>query len=258
MMFGDAIERLSFFSFDFENVLILFYDSSGIRKSSGIHPSLTLLSQRACLIPFASNHPVSSPIKPSYTKTSVTLLIYMISVKVLTATLGVDAKRRADSRPASVASFNNAAPYSHSPSLEQGLNQSLHNHQEAMERFTVCSVFRHWPILCLIFMHYFSYKTLTRDLEAVMLQYPNQSLVSLPANHDIRHLVRQIMLLADEAADRERTPLMMSQKIVQLLYKTNSPLGREVYVALLDQLCRSFDDVAKEAITWLLYAEDEV
>jgi len=107
-------------------------------------------------------------------------------------------------------------------------------------------------------MPYLPYKTLTRDLEAVMLQYPNQSLVSLPANHDIRHLVRQIMLLADEAADRERTPLMMSQKIVQLLYKTNSPLGREVYVALLDQLCRSFDDVAKEAITWLLYAEDEV
>ena len=91
-----------------------------------------------------------------------------------------------------------------------------------------------------------------------MLQYPNQSLASLPTNHDIRHLVRQIMLLTDEAADRERTPLMMSQKIVQLLYKTNSPLGREVYVALLDQLCRSFDDVAKEAITWLLYAEDEV
>lgn len=99
---------------------------------------------------------------------------------------------------------------------------------------------------------------MTRDLEAVMLQYPNQSLGSLAPNHDIRHLVRQIMLLADEAADRERTPLMMSQKIVQLLYKTNSPLGREVYVALLDQLCRSFEDVAKEAITWLLYAEDEV
>ena len=67
-----------------------------------------------------------------------------------------------------------------------------------------------------------------------------------------------IARLADEAADRERTPLMMSQKIVELLYKTNSPLGREVYVALLDQLCRSFEDVAKEAITWLLYAEDEV
>lgn len=91
-----------------------------------------------------------------------------------------------------------------------------------------------------------------------MLQYPNQTWGTLAANHDIRHLVRQIMLLAEEAADRERTPLMMSQKIVQLLYKTGSPLGREVYVAILDQLCRSFDDVAKEAITWLLYAEDEV
>lgn len=91
-----------------------------------------------------------------------------------------------------------------------------------------------------------------------MLQYPTQSLTTLPANHDIRHLVRQIMLLADEAKDRERTPLLMSQKIVQLLYKTTSPLGREVYVAILVQLCRNFENVANEAITWLLYAEDEV
>jgi CCR4-NOT transcription complex subunit 1 len=91
-----------------------------------------------------------------------------------------------------------------------------------------------------------------------MIQYPNQTLATLPPNHDIRHLVRQTMLLAEEAADRERTPLMMSQKIVQLLFKTTSSLGREVYVALLDQLCHSFEDVAKEAITWLLYADDEV
>lgn len=91
-----------------------------------------------------------------------------------------------------------------------------------------------------------------------MVQIPTQSLASLPPNHDIRHLVQQVVILADETTDRERTPLMMSQKIVQLLYKTPSQLGREVYVALLDQLCRTFEDVAKEAITWLLYAEDEV
>ena len=91
-----------------------------------------------------------------------------------------------------------------------------------------------------------------------MVQLPIQSLAALPPNHDIRHLVRQILFLAAESADRHRTPLLMSQKIVQLLYKTPSQLGREVYVALLDQLCRSFEDVAKEAITWLLYAEDEV
>lgn len=90
------------------------------------------------------------------------------------------------------------------------------------------------------------------------MQLPVQSLASLPSNHDIRHLLRQILYLANEAVDRQRTPLMMSQKIVQLLYKTPSQLGREVFVALLDQLCHTFEDVAKEAITWLLYAEDEV
>lgn len=143
------------------------------------------------------------------------------------------------------------AAYSQSPSLEHEFVHQT-SHQEAMERFAVRVLnFRLTqtnPVT----------QILTRDLEAVMIQYPTQSLATLPSNHDIRHLVRQVMILADEATERDRTPLMMSQKIVQLLYKTTSPLGREVYVALLDQLCRSFQDVAKEAITWLLYAEDEV
>lgn len=66
------------------------------------------------------------------------------------------------------------------------------------------------------------------------------------------------MYLPAISADRQRTPLFMSQKIVQLLYKTPSQLGREIYVTLLDQLCHSYEDVAKEAINWLIYAEDEV
>ncbi len=85
-----------------------------------------------------------------------------------------------------------------------------------------------------------------------------QSLAALPPNHDIRHIVRQILYLAIDSSDRHRTPLLMSQKIVQLLYKTSQQLTREVYVAILDQLCRTFEDVAKEAITWLIYADDEV
>ena len=50
----------------------------------------------------------------------------------------------------------------------------------------------------------------------------------------------------------------MSQKIVQLMYKTTSQLGREIYVAILDQLCHVFEEVAKEAISWLIYSDDEV
>jgi len=60
-----------------------------------------------------------------------------------------------------------------------------------------------------------------------MVQLPIQSLAALPPNHDIRHFVRQILFLAAESVDRHRTPLLMSQKIVQLLYKTPSQLGRE-------------------------------
>ena len=91
----------------------------------------------------------------------------------------------------------------------------------------------------------------------MLVQLPITSLAALPSNHELRHLVRQILFIAADSIDRNRTPLLMFQKIVQLLYKTPSQLGREIYVALLDQLCHSFEEVAREAITWLIYAEDE-
>ncbi|KII88902.1 hypothetical protein PLICRDRAFT_109994 [Plicaturopsis crispa FD-325 SS-3] len=153
----------------------------------------------------------------------------------------LDNKRRIASRPSSTVSYSRnehltPGMYAPSPVPDQNVSsQTFLSHQDALDRFSA----------------------LTRDLEAVMVQLPIQSLAALPPNHDIRHLVRQILFLAAESVDRARTPLHMSQKIVQLLYKTPSQLGREVYVALLDQLCHSFEDVAKEAITWLLYAEDE-
>ncbi|KIM50850.1 hypothetical protein SCLCIDRAFT_33938 [Scleroderma citrinum Foug A] len=50
----------------------------------------------------------------------------------------------------------------------------------------------------------------------------------------------------------------MSQKIVQLPYKTSSQLGIEPYATLLNQLCRAFEDVVKEAIPWLLHTKDEL
>ncbi|KXN90499.1 General negative regulator of transcription subunit 1 [Leucoagaricus sp. SymC.cos] len=137
------------------------------------------------------------------------------------------------SRPSSASSFayNNQSPHLDHPVPDQGIR----SHQDIMNRF----------------------QDLTRDLESIMVQLPTQSLTTLPPSHDVRHLVRQILYLAVEAADRQHTPLMMSQAIVRKLYNTPSQLGREVYVALLDQLCHSFEDVAKEAIEWLLYANDE-
>ncbi|KAG7086666.1 hypothetical protein E1B28_002606 [Marasmius oreades] len=138
------------------------------------------------------------------------------------------------SRPGSTMPIHIPGIFPPSPAPPDAMNITV-GHQEAMERFQV----------------------MVRDLEALITQLPIQSLVPLPVNHDVRFLIRNILTLADNAHERGRTPLAMSQKIVQLLYKTPTNLGREVFVALLESLCRSFDEVAKEAITWLLYAEDE-
>ncbi|KAF5324741.1 hypothetical protein D9611_004517 [Ephemerocybe angulata] len=140
------------------------------------------------------------------------------------------------SRPGSATSFAPNIPYIRSPSVDQQvLRGNGIPHQEVMDRFAV----------------------ITGDLEAVLAQTPVQTLAALPPNHDSRVLFQRILVLAEEAADRERTPLQISQKIVQLLYRTTSQLGREIYVAILDSLCQAFEEVAKEAITWLQYAEDE-
>ncbi|KAJ4488321.1 Not1-domain-containing protein [Lentinula aciculospora] len=145
---------------------------------------------------------------------------------------GIDAKKRTNSRPSSTMSFSSTL-YPLTPAAESLIGSSS-THQDAMDRFNI----------------------MTRDLEALFAQLPITSLVALPPNHDVRYLIRNILNVAN-LGERQRTPLQMSQKIVQLLYKTSSSLGREVYVALLQQLCNAFEDVAKEAITWLLYAEDE-
>lgn len=162
------------------------------------------------------------------------------------------------SRPSSTVSYArnehlNPALYATSPVPEPAIASHTISHQEAMERFTVsmpCISHCRKPDHCV--------QTILRDLEGLIIQLPIQSLAALPPNHDLRHLVRQVLFVAASSIDHNRTPLHMSQKIVQLLYKSSSQLGREIYVALLDQLCRTFEDVAKEAITWLLYAEDEV
>lgn len=99
---------------------------------------------------------------------------------------------------------------------------------------------------------------LVQKLEAMLSETPYTSLALVPPTHEIRNVVHRILALGIESGDRLRVPLVMSQKIVQHLYKTSSQLGREIYVALLDQLCQSFEEVAKEAINWLICADDEV
>jgi CCR4-NOT transcription complex subunit 1 len=87
---------------------------------------------------------------------------------------------------------------------------------------------------------------------------PPISLIALPKNHDVQHIVRQMLALAPSSGDRQRIPLNMSQKVAQLLYKTPSSLGREIYVAVLEHMCQMFEEVANEVIPWLVESQDEV
>ena len=64
--------------------------------------------------------------------------------------------------------------------------------------------------------------------------------------------------MLNQTTEKDETALAFSQKVVQMLYKAPTQLGREVYAILLDRLCEASVQVNKEAIDWLLYAEDEV
>ncbi|CAG8484109.1 12575_t:CDS:10 [Ambispora gerdemannii] len=96
------------------------------------------------------------------------------------------------------------------------------------------------------------------ELDKLISKNPQASWTSLPQNHDIRLLVNQIPLIAAQSpVHRDETALNFSQKVVQLLYKNDSNLSREVYVILLEKLCDISIKVSKEVTAWLLYADDD-
>lgn len=102
------------------------------------------------------------------------------------------------------------------------------------------------------------FSAVLRDIEAMIALLPDvKTASSLPPRHDLRSLADMVLQTAEQSAEKPRTPMFLSQKIVQAMYKTTSQLGREVYCALLERLCTNFSDVLKEVVTWLLYAEDE-
>ena len=172
----------------------------------------------------------------------------------------LDDKRRFGSRPSS------SMQYIRDPStlLAQSAPSTLEthpmpppnplSHSEAIEKFNVCYLKKSVDLNTTLTVS----QGIVAQLESVLAQTPQISLSALPPNHDIRNLLRRILQIASECADRSQTPLLLSQKLVQHLYKTTSQLGRDVYAALLEQLCRAFDEVAKQAIPWLLFADDDV
>ncbi|GFZ43225.1 hypothetical protein JCM24511_00944, partial [Saitozyma sp. JCM 24511] len=98
------------------------------------------------------------------------------------------------------------------------------------------------------------FQEIVAEVEKFLAQAPALSISALPEN--IRGLIHAVVILAAQSVNREQTTLIISQKVVQLLYKTASPLGREIYVLMLQQLCDLAPKVDVEVKQWLVYADD--
>ncbi|KZT44176.1 Not1-domain-containing protein [Sistotremastrum suecicum HHB10207 ss-3] len=206
------------------------------RRHREVRPGLPFWDAAGANLEFLAHLPDPLRIKPNG--------LQLPQWRVYEDFLGFDPKRKLSARPTSTLPYPSAEHLastfnSRSPVLEVADRNltapSLLSQAEVMERFVV----------------------MTHELEMLVTQFPNQPLSALPVAHEVKQLIRQILFCAAQSTDRDKVALQMSQRIVQHLYKTASQLGREAYVTILDQLCRSFPEVQKEATEWLIYAEDE-
>ncbi|KAF9980258.1 hypothetical protein BGZ75_008644 [Mortierella antarctica] len=95
------------------------------------------------------------------------------------------------------------------------------------------------------------------ELDRLIGHSPSMPLAALPPNHDIKMLACLVTSIPAQSFSADELALTLSQKIVQLLYKTEQTLSRDVYAVILEQLCTLSSKVAKEVTEWLIYADDE-
>ncbi|KAG1050197.1 hypothetical protein G6F43_007509 [Rhizopus delemar] len=95
------------------------------------------------------------------------------------------------------------------------------------------------------------------DLEKLISITNVPSFSMLPVQHDIITIIHQVSLLAMTSFDKSEAARTFAQKVVQLLYKSETQLGREAYVVLLERLCDVSPNVGVLVTSWLTHADDE-
>ena len=95
------------------------------------------------------------------------------------------------------------------------------------------------------------------EIEKALISTPVDSSSQLPPNSELRPLVQEVAITAYQTSNSEDAALQFSQRIVQLLYRSDNHLGREVYVTILQHLCDISIRAAKEVTAWLVFSEDD-
>ncbi|KAI9491135.1 CCR4-Not complex component, Not1-domain-containing protein [Zychaea mexicana] len=98
---------------------------------------------------------------------------------------------------------------------------------------------------------------LVADLSILANQYHLPSFDSLPAQHDIRLIIREILLLVMSSYDKTEIVRELAQRLMQLLYRSETQLAIETHVVLLDRLCEISPEVAQQVKAWIGRADDE-
>lgn len=80
---------------------------------------------------------------------------------------------------------------------------------------------------------------------------------SLPQGHEIRSLMKQIILIASSSPiHRDDFCLLMSQRLMQGLYKTTNPLFIDMAILLLIKIFEFSSKSAKEVTSWVVQSPD--
>ncbi|KAI9310521.1 CCR4-Not complex component, Not1-domain-containing protein [Dichotomocladium elegans] len=95
------------------------------------------------------------------------------------------------------------------------------------------------------------------ELDKLASQSNAPNFASLPQLHDIRVIIRQIPTLALSSFDKVEASRAFAQKVVSVLYKCETQLAREMYVALLERLCEVSPNVGMLVTYWLTHVDDE-
>lgn len=96
------------------------------------------------------------------------------------------------------------------------------------------------------------------EMEKFVNQPGTQGMGIANVPEDVLQAIRAVPMLASQTPNREQMTLVIAQRVVQLLYKTPVPLGREIYVSMLQGLCEVVPKVDAEVKQWLVYADDAV
>jgi CCR4-NOT transcription complex subunit 1 len=84
------------------------------------------------------------------------------------------------------------------------------------------------------------------------------SVSKLPPSHELRGLMKQVILLASSSpVHRDELCLLMAQRLMQGLYRAEGSLGVDIAILLLLKIFEFSAKAAKEVTAWVVYSPDE-